>query len=65
MNTLIKSVEALSESPIKTLEHLTDFYSVKRKLKRSIVSNTIAYVIVKEEEDNIPLSPLQDTSIIV
>lgn len=50
MNTLIKSVEALSESPIKTLEHLTDFYSVKEIEEKYRIKYNRLYVIVKEND---------------
>lgn len=52
MNTLIQSIEAKQESPVKVLEHLTDFYTVKEIEEKYHIKYNRLYVIVKEY--NIP-----------
>ena len=50
MNKLIQSIEAKQENPVKALEHLTDFYSVKEIEEKYRIQYTRIYVIVKEND---------------
>lgn len=50
MIRLIQSVHTKQENPIKTLEHLTDFYSVKEIEEKYRIKYNRLYVIVKEND---------------
>lgn len=52
MIRLIQSIHTKLENPIKTLEHLTDFYSVKEIEEKYSIKYNRLYVIAKE--NNIP-----------
>lgn len=50
MIKLIQSIEAKQENPVKTLECLTDFYSVKEIEEKFHIKYNRLYVIVKEND---------------